>query len=99
MCYCLRRAMVKRTSHKKAPCAIARPLYALGYFFEPEDCLLRQVDKRQGLPARRLELRSQDGRLIGPDDAAVVSIGEIGFPYVAPSSLLHAREMSNDGER
>ncbi|HVW49405.1 MAG TPA: helix-turn-helix domain-containing protein [Trinickia sp.] len=172
--------MVKRTSHKEAPCAIARPLDAIGdwwsllivrdafnglerfgefqkslglakniltvrlrnlvehgiletvpasegsayqkyvltekgkglfpllvalrqwgeqYFFEMDDCPLRLIDKRQGLPVRRLELRSQDGRLIGPDDTAVVPIDEIGSPYVAPSSSVRDHETSNEGER
>ncbi|WP_206956660.1 winged helix-turn-helix transcriptional regulator [Trinickia acidisoli] len=147
--------MVKRTSHKEAPCAIARPLDAIGdwwsllivrdafnglerfgefqkslglaknilsarlhnlvdhgilemapasdgsayqkyvltekgkglfpllvalrqwgetYFFEPGEDYVSLVDKRQRLPVRRLELRSQSGRLLGPDDTIVIDV-------------------------
>lgn len=167
--------MVKRTSHKEAPCAIARPLDAIGdwwsllivrdafnglnrfgefqkslglaknilstrlrnlvdhgilemvpasegsayqkyvltekgkglfpllvalrqwgeaYFFDTEECQMRLVDKRQGLPVKPLELHAQDGRLIGPDDAAVVLADEIGHPYEEPpaQAVLHGAE-------
>ncbi|MEW6454953.1 MAG: helix-turn-helix domain-containing protein [Pseudomonadota bacterium] len=145
--------MVKRTSHKDAPCAIARPLDAIGdwwsllivrdafnglrrfgefqkslglaknilsarlrnlvehgiletvpasddsayreyvltekgldlfpllvalrqwgeqYFFDPKETYLQLVDRKTGKPVRKLELRSQDGRLLRPSETLVV---------------------------
>ncbi|MDN7177166.1 helix-turn-helix transcriptional regulator [Caballeronia sp. SEWSISQ10-4 2] len=153
--------MVKRTSHKEAPCAIARPLDAIGdwwslliirdvfdglhrfgefqkslglaknilttrlrnlvehgiletvpasdgsayqqyvltekgnglfpllvalrqwgedYFFEPHESHVRLVDRKQGRLVKRLELRSQDGRLLGPADTLVKPAGRSRRP-------------------
>jgi DNA-binding HxlR family transcriptional regulator len=41
------------------------------FFFAPDEAHVLLVDKRSSLPVRRLELRAQDGRILGPSDAVV----------------------------
>jgi DNA-binding HxlR family transcriptional regulator len=41
------------------------------YFFDPDEAHVLLVDKKSGLPVRRLELRAQDGRVLGPEDTEV----------------------------
>jgi DNA-binding HxlR family transcriptional regulator len=41
------------------------------YFFDPDEARSVMVDRKRGRPIRRLELRSDDGRRLGPDDAVV----------------------------
>ena len=38
------------------------------FFFGPDEPHACLVDKKAGLPAQKLELRAQDGRLLGPED-------------------------------
>ncbi len=58
------------------PVLVALRQWGEDYFFENDECELRLVDKQQGLPVKRLELRSQDGRLLGADDTVVSGVGE-----------------------
>jgi DNA-binding HxlR family transcriptional regulator len=41
------------------------------FFFEPEENHVLLVDSKAGLPVRRLELRAQDGRVLGAKDTVV----------------------------
>lgn len=41
------------------------------FFFAPEEAHVLLVDKKAELPVRRLELRAQDGRVLGPTDTVV----------------------------
>ncbi|HEX7685116.1 MAG TPA: helix-turn-helix domain-containing protein [Trinickia sp.] len=62
------------------PLLVALRQWGEEYFFENDACGVRLVDKRQGLPVRRLELRSQDGRLLGADDTMVEAVEEVDRP-------------------
>lgn len=55
------------------PLLVALRQWGEAYFFEPGECRVSLVDKRQGRPVERLELHAQDGRLLGPDDTVVIS--------------------------
>jgi DNA-binding HxlR family transcriptional regulator len=44
------------------------------FFFETGEAHSVLVDREEGRPVRRLELRSEDGRLLGPDDAVVKKV-------------------------
>jgi hypothetical protein len=44
------------------------------YFFDPDETHVRLMDRECGKPVRKLELRSQDGRLLGPSDTIVKAI-------------------------
>lgn len=41
------------------------------FFFLPDEAHVLLVDRKLGLPVRRLELRSQDGRVLGAADTVV----------------------------
>lgn len=41
------------------------------YFFEADEAHVLLVDRKHGLPVRRLELRAQDGRALGSEDVVV----------------------------
>ena len=41
------------------------------FFFEPDEAHVLLVDRKNGLPVRKLELRAQDGRIVGPQDTVV----------------------------
>lgn len=41
------------------------------FCFEPDEAHVLLVDKRTALPVRRLELRAQDGRVLGPQDTGI----------------------------
>lgn len=41
------------------------------FFFAPEEAHVLLIDRKSGLPVRRLELRSRDGRILGPTDTVV----------------------------
>lgn len=42
------------------------------YFFEPDEARVVLVDKATGSPVQALELRSQDGRVLTPEDTMVI---------------------------
>lgn len=54
------------------PLLVALRQWGEDYFFEPKGSHPLLVDKKHGLPVRRLELRAQDGRMIGPEDTKVI---------------------------
>jgi DNA-binding HxlR family transcriptional regulator len=45
-----------------------------GYFFEPGEAHSVMVDRESGRPVRTLELRSEDGQLLGPADVVVKKV-------------------------
>jgi DNA-binding HxlR family transcriptional regulator len=57
------------------PLLVALRQWGEEFFFAPEESHVLLVDKKHGLPVRRLELRSQDGRVVGPEDTIVRGFG------------------------
>ena len=57
------------------PLLVALRQWGEDWFFGGGETHVRLVDRERGEPVRRLELRSQDGRLLGPDDAIVEMAG------------------------
>ena len=55
------------------PLLVALRQWGEDYFFAPDETHVRLVDVKRGKPVRRLELRSHDGRLLGPADTVVKS--------------------------
>jgi DNA-binding HxlR family transcriptional regulator len=53
------------------PVLVALRQWGEDYFFEPKETHVRLVDRKHGKPVRKLELRSQDGRLLRPADTIV----------------------------
>ena len=53
------------------PLLVALRQWGEEYFFESDEPAVRLVDVERGKPLHRLEVRSRDGRLLGPDDAVV----------------------------
>jgi DNA-binding HxlR family transcriptional regulator len=53
------------------PVLVALRQWGEDFFFGPDEAHVLLVDKKTGLPVRRLELRAQDGRIIGAEDTAV----------------------------
>ena len=53
------------------PLLVALRQWGEAFFFSPDEAHVLLVDKKSGLPVRRLELRAQDGRVLGPQDTVV----------------------------
>lgn len=47
------------------------------YFFEPRETHVQLVDRERRQSVRKLELRSRDGRLLGPEDTVVNFAGSL----------------------
>lgn len=58
------------------PVLVALRQWGETYFFEPEESHVVLVDRKHGMPVRRVEVRSQDGRLLGPEDTSISRPGE-----------------------
>jgi DNA-binding HxlR family transcriptional regulator len=41
------------------------------FFFAPDESHVLLVDRKLGMPVRKLELRARDGRVLGPEDTIV----------------------------
>jgi DNA-binding HxlR family transcriptional regulator len=54
------------------PVLVALRQWGEAFFFTPDEAHVRLVDRKSGLPVRRLELRAQDGRLLDPEDTVVL---------------------------
>ncbi|WP_175811457.1 winged helix-turn-helix transcriptional regulator [Burkholderia contaminans] len=54
------------------PLLVALRQWGEDFFFEPDEAHVLLVDRKTGLPVRKLELRSQDGRVLGPEDTLVL---------------------------
>lgn len=53
------------------PVLVALRQWGEDHFFDPGETHVQLVDVKSGRPVRRLELRAQDGRLLGPADTVV----------------------------
>lgn len=53
------------------PLLVALRQWGEDFFFEPGEEHVRLVDRESGQPVRKLELRSQDGRRLAPEDTVV----------------------------
>jgi DNA-binding HxlR family transcriptional regulator len=53
------------------PVLVALRQWGEDFFFEPGEPHAVLVDRETARPVRKLELRAQDGRILGPDDAVV----------------------------
>ena len=56
------------------PVLVALRQWGEAFFFEPDEAHVRLVDRKNALPVRKLELRAQDGRVLGPDDTVVLHL-------------------------
>ncbi len=57
------------------PLLVALRQWGEDFFFEPNEAHVLLVDKKSGQPVRRLELRAQDGRVLGAEDTVVRAAG------------------------
>jgi DNA-binding HxlR family transcriptional regulator len=55
------------------PLIIGLRQWGEAFFFEVGEARSRVVDREQGRPVRPLELRAEDGRLLGPEDCVRVA--------------------------
>lgn len=55
------------------PLLVALRQWGEEYFFQPSESHVVLVDRKSGQPVRKLELRSQDGRLLKPEETIVKS--------------------------
>jgi DNA-binding HxlR family transcriptional regulator len=53
------------------PLLVALRQWGEEFFFEPNEARVLLVDRKSGRPVRRLELRAQDGRILGAADTDV----------------------------
>lgn len=53
------------------PLLVALRQWGEDHFFQPDESHVILLDRETGQPVRRLELRSQDGRLLKPEDTVV----------------------------
>jgi hypothetical protein len=53
------------------PLLVALRQWGEDFFFESDEARVLLVDKKAGLPVRRLQLRAQDGRILGAEDTFV----------------------------
>ncbi len=60
------------------PLLVALRQWGEDFFFEPDEKHVLLVDRKVGMPVRKLELRSQDGRVLGPEDTVVTWPPETG---------------------
>ncbi|MBA2743259.1 MAG: helix-turn-helix transcriptional regulator [Chthoniobacterales bacterium] len=60
------------------PVLVALRQWGEDFCFSPEEAHVLLVDRKLGLPVRRVEVRSQDGRPLGPTDTVVkaFSVGD-----------------------
>jgi DNA-binding HxlR family transcriptional regulator len=53
------------------PLLVALRQWGEDFFFSPDEAHVLLLDRKRRMPARRLELRAQDGRVLGPEDTLV----------------------------
>jgi DNA-binding HxlR family transcriptional regulator len=58
------------------PVLVALRQWGEDFFFRPAEDHVLLIDRKRGLPVRRLELRSQDGRLLGAADTVVKAVSD-----------------------
>jgi DNA-binding HxlR family transcriptional regulator len=55
------------------PVLVALRQWGESFFFEPHERRVLLVDRKRGMPVRKVEIRAQDGRLLGPADTKVIA--------------------------
>lgn len=60
------------------PVLVALRQWGEDYCFDEDKPLVRLIDRKHGRAVRRLELRSQDGRLLAPEDTIIQTIRRRG---------------------
>jgi DNA-binding HxlR family transcriptional regulator len=60
------------------PLLVALRQWGEDFFFEPDEAHVLLVDRKRGFPVRKLELRAQDGRVLGPEDTVIRSVPAFG---------------------
>lgn len=68
------------------PVLVALRQWGEDFFFSPGETHVLLVDRKHGLPVRKLEIRAQDGRLLGAEDTAVRSFDDRAEPAKAGRS-------------
>ncbi|WP_342360183.1 helix-turn-helix domain-containing protein [Terrarubrum flagellatum] len=58
------------------PVLVALREWGEDHYFAPDEGRPCLVDREHGRPTKRLELRSEDGRLLGPADTLLLNAGE-----------------------
>ncbi|MBB1631046.1 helix-turn-helix domain-containing protein [Cupriavidus sp. UME77] len=58
------------------PVVVGLRQWGESFFYGPGEPHSVLVDSKAGKPVRPLEVRAEDGRLLGPDDAVVKKVGE-----------------------
>jgi DNA-binding HxlR family transcriptional regulator len=56
------------------PLLVAIRQWGEDFFFEDDQAAVQLVDRKRGLPVRKLELRAQDGRVLNPEDTVVTAM-------------------------
>lgn len=67
------------------PLLVALRQWGEDFFFAPDEAHVLLLDRKTALPVRRLELRAQDGRVLGAEDTMV------RIPPAAPEKKKRAR--------
>jgi len=57
------------------PVLVALRQWGDAHYFEPGEVTTELVDRKRGRPVRTLELRAEDGRLLGPADTELRRLG------------------------
>lgn len=57
------------------PVLVALRQWSEEYFFQPDETRARLVDREQGKPVAKLEIRSGDGRILSPEDTVITMRG------------------------
>jgi DNA-binding HxlR family transcriptional regulator len=58
------------------PVLVALRQWGEDFFFARDEAHVLLVDRKRNMPVRRLELRAQDGRLLGPADTVVKAFAD-----------------------
>lgn len=58
------------------PVLVALRQWGETFFFKPDESHVVLVDRKHGMPVKRVEVRAQDGRLLGPEDTGITRIGK-----------------------
>jgi DNA-binding HxlR family transcriptional regulator len=62
------------------PVLVALRQWGEAFCFHPKETHVQLVDRKHGKPVRRLELRSQDGRILHAEDTVVIGFTEDARP-------------------
>jgi DNA-binding HxlR family transcriptional regulator len=56
------------------PVLVALRQWSEEFFFEPAETRARLIDRENGQPVAKLEIRAADGRLLGPEDTVITML-------------------------